>query len=455
MREYWERLHDVKLIGDKKFNNLMRSHISSGMMKGFIARQLVETSQMVKMIQSLLKVQYPNTNIVPVKASMSHNLREAMGLVKCREANDFHHAHDAYLACRLGLFIQMRHSKMYENPIAYEHAIRKYVQSQSEQFARTHKMPGSAGFIVDSFMRSGFDKETGEVLKDAWDAEAEMERIRKVLNYRQCYVTRMPYEDTGLFWKATIYSPRDPKMGSKLALSVKKGLDAKQYGGFSSQQFAYFFIYEAKKKGKPCFRFAEVPVWLAGRVGQHSNALADYAKELAEEEGLEFVSITRPRILKRQLIEIDGDRLIITGAKEVRSGSQLALSLEEYRTVAEGLAGIEQTDELSNAMNLLFAKVSASGLQVCSRLARQLDLNGFNDRYSEVDCDAKIRTLSGLIRIFNGGDRVVDLSAIGGASKAGHMGVSFSKLLNDPDIDFVIVDQSVTGMFERKTRVGL
>lgn len=92
---------------------------------------------------------------------------------------------------------------------------------------------------------------------------------------------------------------------------------------------------------------------------------------------------------------------------------------------------------------------------MCSRLARQLDLNDFNDRYSAVDCDAKIRTLSGLIRIFNGGDRVVDLSAIGGASKAGHMAVSFSKLLNDPDIDFVIVDQSVTGMFERKTRVGL
>lgn len=29
------------------------------------------------------------------------------------------------------------------------------------------------------------------------------------------------------------------------------------------------------------------------------------------------------------------------------------------------------------------------------------------------------------------------------------------ELLNDPKISFYIIDQSVTGMFERKTRVGL
>ena len=448
MREYWERLHDVKLIGDKKFNNLMRSHISSGMMKGFIARQLVETSQMVKMIQALLKVQYPNTNIVPVKASMSHNLREAMGLVKCREANDFHHAHDAYLACRLGLFIQIRHSKMYENPIAYEHAIRKYVQSQSEQFARTHKMPGSAGFIVDSFMRSGFDKETGEVLKDAWDAEAEMEGIRKALNYRQCYVTRMPYEDTGLFWKATIYSPRDPKMGSKLALSVKKGLDAKQYGGFSSQQFAYFFIYEAKKKGKPCFRFAEVPVWLAGRVGQHPDALAEYANELAEAEGLEFIAITRSRILKRQLIEIDGDRLVITGAEEVRNATQCSFGVDELTFMSNPA---EKPGEIDEFIEVVVGK----GERNAPALMRKLDMRPKIEGLRSLGFDDKNRLLTQLVRIINGSDRQIDLSLLGGAKTAGQFKVNFNKRLNEGGTEFLIIDQSVTGMFERKTRVGL
>lgn len=116
-------------------------------MKGFVARQLVETSQMVKLAQSLLEARYAGegTKIVPVKASMSHNLREAAGFVKCREANDFHHAHDAYLACRIGLFIQMRHPGIYDNPIGYTHVIKNYVSSQAKQFNHTHHMPGIGG----------------------------------------------------------------------------------------------------------------------------------------------------------------------------------------------------------------------------------------------------------------------------------------------------------------------
>lgn len=50
---------------------------------------------------------------------------------------------------------------------------------------------------------------------------------------------------------------------------------------------------------------------------------------------------------------------------------------------------------------------------------------------------------------------MVDLLAIGGSKYSGSMKPSFNKLLNDPNTDFYIIDQSVTGMFERRTRVGL
>ena len=296
-------------------------------------------------------------------------------------------------------------------------------------------------------MRSGFDKETGEVLKDAWDAEAEMEGIRKVLNYRQCYVTRMPYEDTGLFWKATIYSPRDPKMGSKLSLPVKKGLDAKQYGGFSSQQFAYFFIYEAKKKGKPCFRFAEVPVWLAGIVGQHSDALAEYAKDLAEAGGLEFVSITRSRILKRQLIEIDGDRFVITGKKEMRNATELAFSNEELATLVNG------GDE--NALNRILHRLIDSGCVVSARLRNQIKVDTLVEGAARIDRDSRLQIVLNVLSLVNGSTNMSDLSLAGGSKFSGCLQPNYSKILSDVNSDFFIIDQSVTGMFERKTRVGL
>lgn len=468
----WSQLHHAKMIGDKKYRNLLRSHINENTMKGFVARQLVETSQMVKMAQALLEARYADagTKVVPVKASMSHNLREAAGLVKCREANDFHHAHDAYLACRLGLFIQMRHPGIYENPIGYAHVVQQYVREQSELFKKTHRMPGSAGFVVNSFMTAGFDSETGEVFDDAWpnddevkryrgkylpdgwNAAAEVDGIRKALNYRQCYISRMPQEDTGAFWKATIYSPRDPKMGPKLALPTKQELDPKQYGGFSSQQFAYFFIYEAKKKGKPTFRFSQVPVWLAARIDADPSALDGYARELAENEGLEYVSITRSKIYKKQLIEVDRDRLIITGAKEVRSGSQLAFTQEDLSLLVKCGKGSDLN--ILSLLEEVIGKIDSESRMSCGKLSKQLKLRCLSS-VSTITERERQALLLGLVRIANGSDRVVDLSAIGGPLKAGAMVTDISKMINDPKTPFYIVDQSVTGMFERRTRVGL
>ena len=454
MSSYWRSLYEAHLIGPKKFNNLMRSEIRENAMKGFVARQLVETSQMVKLAQSLLEARYADegTNIVPVKASMSHNLREAVGFVKCREANDFHHAHDAYLACRIGLFIQMRHPGIYDNPIGYTRVVRDYVSSQAKIFNRTHQMPGSAGFVINSFLTSGFDKETGEIFKDTWDADAEVEGMRRALNYRQCYISRMPQEDTGAFWKATIYSPRNPKMGPKLALAVKKGLDPKRFGGFSSQQFAYFFIYEAKKKGKPCFQFAEVSVWLAERVNAQPDALAEYAKGLATDAGLEFVRIVRPKIFKKQLIEMNGDRLIITGLSEMRSGRELAFVQDEQKAIKRIVSGMSPH---AAGLDTLFSRICDIAPTTCAKLEKQLQLDARSRSFEGLgDCD-KSATVMSLIKIFNAMDRVADMSCLGGPSKAGAMRMEYSKALNDPKTDFYIIDQSVTGMFERRTRVGL
>ncbi len=448
--QYWHGLHDAGLIGDKKFNNLMRSHISEGAMKGFVARQLVETSQMVKLAQSLLEVRYAeeDTKIVPVKASMSHNLREVAGFVKCREANDFHHAHDAFLACRLGLFIQMRFPDIYANPIRYTRAMQKYVRSKANQFNRNHQMPGSAGFIVNSFMNSGFDKETGEIFRDDWDAEAELESMRCALNYRQCYISRMPQEDTGAFWDATIYSPRS---GKALGLPLKHNLSTEQFGSYSREQFAYFFIYEAKKKGNPYFRFAQVSVSLRDKVNADSVQLVEIAVEDAESYDLQFVNIVRPKIFKKQLVEIDGCRLLLTGAKEFRNAREIAFSIEEQKVLGGAVDLAANVEVLDN----LWASFSSEKGPMRGYLHKQLKLSKYDERYRQLSPLQKREILLGLVKIANAGSNVVDLSLLGGPKHVGTIRPSRSQLLGDPNVDFYIIDQSVTGMFERKTRVGL
>ena len=167
MKPFWEALHSVGLIGDKKFKNLTRSSVGDKELGGFIARQMVETSQSMKLTSLILEKEYPDTKIRPVKAGFSSDLRRRLELPKCREINDYHHAHDAYLACEVGQFIVMRHSKLYDNPIGYTHAVKAFIKSRAE-FAQKHGksmvtygMPGSSSFVISSFLTSGFDEETG------------------------------------------------------------------------------------------------------------------------------------------------------------------------------------------------------------------------------------------------------------------------------------------------------
>lgn len=467
MGETWKQLHDAKMISDKKYNNLMRLTVTEGAMKGFIARQLVETSQIVKMTKALLEARYGDagTRIVPVKASMSHNLREVAGLVKCREANDFHHAHDAYLACRMGLFIQKRYPGIYENPIGYAHAMKKYVLEQSELFKKTHRMPGSAGLIVNSFMTAGFDPETGEMFEDAWagndeikhckkkhyddawNAAAEVEGIRRALNYRQCYVSRMPYEDSGKFWDANPISKRsNPK------LALKNTLDPACFGGYNTKTAAYFFIYEVTdKKGKTGLRIAQMPIFMKAKCESDNAAFEKYCQDLESESRVSFTRIVIPRLLKWQLVEIDGSLLRINAEEEMKSASQLAFSQEELERILLVCTDGYLDADVNRSVYMAIAK--ALDRAKCPMLTNDLDLISRFDAFCGLAVADQKDLLKKILLLCRGNKQSspINLSSVGGKKKAGYLRPARSKV---PD-GMVLIDQSVTGMFERRTRVGV
>lgn len=448
MKPYWDALLQAGLIGKKKHANLLRDSISEKQMKGFIARQLIETSQIMKLVQGFLEEEYSGTRILPVKATLSHELRESIGLVKCREINDFHHAHDALLASEIGRFIQKRHPGMYDNPIGYTHVMKQYVKNESDRVKRG-RMPGSASFVVASFMRSGFDEETGELFKDDWSAEREIAKLKKYFDYRQCFISRMPEETSGAFWDQTIYSPRDTS--KNMTLPLKKGMDPEKYGSYSREQFAYFFIYKALKKGQEILEFAPVPVSVASEIRQHDDALEEYASELAIESELEFVEIVRPKIYKYQLIEIDGSKLYLTGKKEVRNAVQFAFNMEETqvaKAVYEGKSVAE--DDLDK----LFLMVVGSLVQYSPKLFDALGVSKWKDKFFELSNDDRATILKELIAIGDGKTNVANLANVGGAKFAGRMLLSFGSILTK-NSGITFIDQSITGMFERRTHIGL
>lgn len=447
MANDWAALHKAKLIGDKKYRNLMRDHISDNQMKGFINRQIVETSQSIKFVRMMLADRYPDTNIKSVKAGLTSQLREREGFVKCREANNYHHAHDAFFACEIGRFIDYRHADVFDSPISVAHAMRKFIRQQSEQYRKTHKMPGGASFLVESFLTSGFDKETGEVFKDAWDADAELDKIERCLNYKQCYISRMPEETSGCFWDSTIYSPKGTS--KDLSLPLKKGLDVHKYGSYSREQFAYFFVFEAIKKKKHVLEFAPVPVSVAAAVGSDKLALERYARSFAEKAGEEFVSIRRAKVLKYQLIECQGSRLYITGRKEVRNAQELSFTQAELDILAR-MSKRETTSE--EEREAIFKTVCESLYRYTPRLFAILKLDTLENNYSGISEQSQDDVVTALLKISSAATNMINLKAIGGPSCAGCIRQSLGRELAN---GAVLIDQSVTGMFERRQKIEL
>lgn len=447
MAPTWRALRDAGLMGEKKFNNLMRSHISNMQMKGFINRQIVETSQVVKFVRTMLQGRYPETNVRSIKASLSHQLRMRRGLVKSRIANDFHHAHDAYLAEEMGRFIELRHSIVFDNPVALQHVIRKYIREQAERYTKTKRLPEDASFIVQSFLTSGFSKETGEIFRDTWDAEAEVSRIKKFMNYRQCFISRMPIEETGTFWDATIYSPKGGR--TKPTIPLKGGLDPARYGGYSSLKNAYFFVYRAEGSKGRVLRYAGVPVSVASRIKRGDLVLSEYAEQLARNEGLAFEAIVRRKILQDQLIEIDGERFYIRGNKEVRNAIEPCFSLAEAEAIeADDPTGYEAV------LDEAFASLLGYFKNRSRKLGSQLQLAKRADNFYLLDNQGKQEQLVALLNIANGRQNTVNVKPIGGPSQAGKMAINFNASFTSSAETFLI-DQSVTGMFERRQEIGL
>lgn len=104
MLAFWARLKKIGMISPKKYESLCKAKFTDEDKEGFIARQLVETRQIIKNINLLLEERFETTTIHAIKAGMVSKFRQAIDLPKVREVNNKHHAMDALYAAT---FVQM------------------------------------------------------------------------------------------------------------------------------------------------------------------------------------------------------------------------------------------------------------------------------------------------------------------------------------------------------------
>lgn len=452
-RRRWQELHRVGLISDKKYRNLTCTSISDRMMTGFINRQLVETSQVVKFVRQMCEQKYSEADVISLRASLTHGLRERCDLVKCRELNDYHHAHDAYLACQMARFIAYRYPTWQDG---FDRAIiNRYVKELAKRGRATGQFRvGKSGFIVDSFMRDGFDKETGEIFKDEWNASLEVGRIRRSLNYKDCFISRMPEERTGAFWEETIYSPCDVKNGQNLSTPLKESgreghLDPKRYGGTNTVFNAYFFAFAAKdKKGRDKYFFEGVPVHLAKRVRRDKEALLHFAESIAAKKDCSDVRILRPKVPLRQKFLLDGTEFYLGGRtsanNDIRAGKQFCPDQEMGDVIS--IMSSRPNDISDESYVEAFDAVVKALRHNCPLLSDAIKADEYFEAYANAPKNDRAKVVLNLLASANGKKAGCDLRLVGGKQATGVLFKNLASLIDR----IVWIDQSVTGMFETK-----
>jgi len=80
MGDFWRKLRKQGLMTEQKYKNLLTrtDSINKYTKQSFIKRQLVETSQVVKLAANILQDKYRNTKIIEIRARLNSDLRKNM-----------------------------------------------------------------------------------------------------------------------------------------------------------------------------------------------------------------------------------------------------------------------------------------------------------------------------------------------------------------------------------------
>ena len=253
MEVFWKKLYDNGLITQTKYYRLMRDEFRRDQIDKFINRQLVETRQIIKHVANIIENHYEDTKVFTVRANLSHEFREKYGIYKNRNVNDFHHAHDAYIACIIGRYIQIRFPGL-EAKYVYGQYMQNVKKTKNNIDKENH------GFIINSMKYECIDEDTGEVI---WNPERILDYI-KCFNYRDVYITKkLDTNNRELFNVTILPNDKNSEKGkTKATIPVNKlRSNVRKYGGFSGLQSDIVAI-EGKKGKKIDRRLINLPILL-------------------------------------------------------------------------------------------------------------------------------------------------------------------------------------------------
>lgn len=492
MNNYWIFLRENKFISKEKYNRLTRKkNFTDEELGDFVARQLVTTRQSTKEVAKLFEKIFDGTEVVYSKASLVSDFRERFDIIKVREVNDAHHAQDAYLNIVVGNVFNTKFTKNYWK------FIREVKNKNEENPDKKEGYNFEKIYESDVFRNENvawvFSKENKEI--------NTINTVNKMVYRKTVNITEMLVEGKGQLFNLTIKDRTQlkKKVGNIVA-NIPKSLKnrnrqlkndelAKKYGYFDSLNNSYFVLFKYEEKGKEKIGFDGITIVDKEKLKDNSDI-----EEFLENKGNKNAKLIR-KIFKNQKVLIDGYPYLIksfnkNGVIKFDNFKSLYLDetnlkftndaikfeknnanvdLKKQKYIVSFLKKKKQNeinetyeeciDRLNNEFDTLF-------LNLCdiqkSSIYKNYKLPDFISKKNVVEVKDKFEVFKNLelydkskliknfLNYFKYDNNKLDLIAIGIDSKANCIQKHFTE---DLIKDFVIVDESVTGLFVKKERL--
>ncbi len=428
--EWWKSLLDSGLISQSKFYRLTKRKMfeTDEEMEKFVQRQLVETRQITKYVTNILVNKYSSTDIFAIRAELTHGFRTQYKIYKNRDVNNFHHAHDAYILSVIGNIID-KHWKRTAD-FKYSEYVKNYFKDKKNKEEKFGMMMGFINKYVD------------------------IDKVKKTINYKDCYISRMLTEGTGEFYNQTLYSPKD-----KPVILLKENKSANKYGGYSNENMAYFVIYSyVNKNNIKEYVMTGIPIKISYDIKNNKENVENYIikKELKNIEYSDFKIIKNHILKNQQYLDENNEPMRLCSHKEIRTDKELIVNQDMNELIYfvyqdENKLIDEQKEKLESGyirlFNYLLEKLEKE-YKVFSNIHKKI-LNNYK-KFEELNNNDKKSAIKGLINLMETGQG--NLKAIGLSDREGRM--SGKTFKTEKLLKMTFVDKSVTGMYERRYKLN-
>lgn len=471
IKDMWSMWQKTGLINNRKKNNLLLdpANLNKYQKSGFINRQLVETSQIVKLVSVILQNIYPKSEIITVRAGDNSALRKRLNLYKSREVNDYHHALDAYLSIICGNFLYQVYPKL--RPY--------FVYGQFKKFSKDKKLQEDTvnntkkfTFLWPLLQKDNDQRKAPEEIKeDKSDRVVFLkhpdifDKLRRAYNFKYLLVSRETTTQDQEMFKMTIF-PRAERDTAKSRSLISKGKDLNPeiYGGYTGNTDAYMAIVKIRKNKDSIYKVVGVPMRALAKLKKAQNQgnydetlkqvltpLVMFDKRGKTKRGIKDFDIVAGHILYKQVI-LDGERkFMLNSSSYISNAKQLTLSWETMRIVTDNFIKDEDQDQLLiKAYDEILAKADRY-LPLFDISKFRQGLHDGREKFASFNPAKKKEIIS---RILNGlHDNMVasDLKEIGVKTPFGQMQFKSGITLTP---DAMLVFQSPTGLFEKRIKIS-